>query len=97
MKKYKFEEMAEIEKELIDDFFEGSKKDELDKLIKECELNIKNEERLKAIKCRYLLMLCIEDNFICLRMFKMFSPEILEYFLPKLSLLTRIKEILTDE
>ena len=42
-------------------------------------------------------MLCIEDNFICLRMFKMFSPEILEYFLPKLSLLTRIKEILTDE
>ena len=70
MKKYKFEEIAEIEKELIDDFFGDFKKDRLDKLIKEYELNIKNEERLKAIKYRYL---------------------------PKLSILTRIKETLNDE
>ncbi len=98
MKKYKFEEIREIEKELINDILSDSKKEkELDKLIKAYESNIKDEEKLKSLKYRYLLMLAMEDDFVCLNMFNLIPPEILEYFVPKLSILTRVHEVMRDE
>lgn len=98
MKKYKFEELKELEKELIDNLLDGSKiNNNLDTLINAYEKNIKDKDRLKSVKYKYLLALAMEDDFICSCMFNLISPEILEYFVPKMSILTRIREVIGDE
>lgn len=102
MKKKKTSAIKEIKdlEKTIHGFIDKAMKDEnldLDELIKVSEEKIEDEEKLEDVKMQYFIMLALQDDDFFRNIFYLMPFEILEWFVPRIILISRIEELGLNE